>query len=152
LAVLPTRPGSVALVAVGVAGFSIDVQAGAPRTWSVIGAAALVAGSVRLVAGHPVAWFEIVLVVAGVGLFMVAGLPTLLRSRFSTPTIGRESMIGELGAATADVDPEGTVRVRGARTHRATPIAAGEAVRVVAVDGLLLEVEPERGRTGDPPG
>jgi membrane-bound serine protease (ClpP class) len=58
-------------------------------------------------------------------------------------------MIGEMGSATADVDPEGTVTVRGAlwraRTNRATPIAAGEPVRVVAIDGLLLEVEPEEG-------
>jgi membrane-bound serine protease (ClpP class) len=80
---------------------------------------------------------------------MVAGMPAMLRARFSTPTIGREAMIGELGAASAAVDPEGTVRVRGAlwraRTNRATPIAAGDIVRVVAIDGLLLEVEPEVG-------
>ena len=42
-----------------------------------------------------------------------------------------------------------TVQVRGAlwraRTNRATPIVAGDAVRVVAIDGLLLEVEPEAG-------
>ena len=32
-----------------------------------------------------------------------------------------------------------------ARTNRATPIEAGERVRVVAIDGLVLEVEPEEG-------
>jgi hypothetical protein len=53
----------------------------------------------------------------------------MVRSRFSTPTIGRESMIGEQGVAVGAVNPEGTVRVRGglwrARTNRATPIAGG---------------------------
>jgi membrane-bound serine protease (ClpP class) len=58
-------------------------------------------------------------------------------------------MIGEMGVAVAGIEPEGTVEVRGApwraRTNRATPIAAGARVRVVAIDGLLLEVEPETG-------
>jgi membrane-bound serine protease (ClpP class) len=153
LSVLPTRPLSAGLLALGVAGFAIDLQAGAPRTWTVIGTIALLAGSLRLYDGHVVPWWTVLLVVGGVALLMVAGMPAMLRARFSTPTIGRESMIGEMGAAAADVDPEGTVTVRGAlwraRTNRATPIVAGDAVRVVAIDGLLLEVEPEEGGAKD---
>ena len=153
LSVLPTRPVSAGLLALGVAGFAIDVQAGAPRTWTVIGTVALLTGSFRLFDGHAVPWWTVLLVVGGVALMMVAGMPAMLRARFSTPTIGRESMIGEMGAAAADVDPEGTVTVRGAlwraRTNRATPIVAGDAVRVVAIDGLLLEVEPEEGGAKD---
>ena len=45
--------------------------------------------------------------------------------------------------------PDGTVRVRAALwragANRATPIAAGDRIRVVAIDGLVLEVEPEEG-------
>ena len=149
LSVLPTRPVSAGLLALGIAGFAIDVQAGAPRTWTVIGTISFLVGSLRLFDGHVVPWWTVLLVVGGVALMMVAGMPAMLRARFSTPTIGRESMIGELGAAAADVDPEGTVTVRGAlwraRTNRATPIVAGDVVRVVAIDGLLLEVEPEEG-------
>jgi membrane-bound serine protease (ClpP class) len=153
LAVLPTRPWAAVLLAIGLAGFCIDVQAGAPRAWTVIGAVAVLFGSFRMFDGYAVPWWTVLLVVAGVVLFMVAGMPAMLRARFSTPTIGRTSMIGEMGAATADVDPEGTVSVRGAlwraRTNRATPIAKGEVVRVVAIDGLLLEVEPEEGGAKD---
>jgi membrane-bound serine protease (ClpP class) len=91
--------------------------------------------------------------VAGTPLFMVAGMPSMVRARFSTPTIGRESMVGEMGTALADVSPEGTVEIRGApwraRTNRATPIVAGEPVRVTGIDGLLLEVEPEEGGAKD---
>jgi membrane-bound serine protease (ClpP class) len=36
-----------------------------------------------------------------------------------------------------------------ARTNRATPIEVGDPVRVVAIDGLLLEVEPEEGGARD---
>ncbi|MDP9389372.1 MAG: hypothetical protein M3Q48_16005, partial [Actinomycetota bacterium] len=154
LAVLPTRPYAVALLVLGIVGYAIDVQAGTPRTWTVIGTVAMAVGTVRLYEGglapSPVVMLT---VVAGTALLMVAGLPAMLRSRFSTPTIGRESMVGELGAALASVNPEGTVEVRGApwraRTNRATPIEAGESVRVVAIDGLLLEVEPVEGGAKD---
>jgi membrane-bound serine protease (ClpP class) len=67
--------------------------------------------------------------------------------------MGREGMIGELGTAEVAVAPEGVVVIRGARwrarTNRATPIAAGESARVVAVEGLVLEVEPEAGGARD---
>ena len=79
----------------------------------------------------------------------VAGLPGVVRARYSTATVGRESMVGELGTAVSDVSPDGVVEVRDApwraRTNRATPIKAGDAVRVAAIDGLLLEVEPLEG-------
>ena len=153
LANLPVRPGGVVLIVVGCLGFAIDVQAGAPRAWSVIGAVALAAGTFLLYHGVHASPLAILVGVAGTGLFMVAGMPAMVRTRFATPTIGRQAMIGELGAALADVDPEGTVEVRGApwraRTNRATPIKAGEPVRVTGIDGLLLEVEPEAGGAKD---
>ncbi len=91
--------------------------------------------------------------VLGMILAMLGGMPAMVRSRFSTPTIGREWMIGEEGVAATAVDPDGTVTVRDApwraRTNRATPIAGGEAVRVAAIDGLVLEVEPVDGAARD---
>ena len=154
LAALPTRPYAAALLVLAFVAYAIDVQAGAPRTWTVIGTVALAVGSVRLyedgLSPSPVV---LVTVVAGTALLMVAGLPAMLRARFSTPTIGRESMVGELGAALVAVDPDGTVEIRGAawraRTNRATPIDAGDPVRVVGIDGLLLEVEPAEGGAKD---
>jgi membrane-bound serine protease (ClpP class) len=153
LAELPTRLWALGLVGLGLLGYAVDVQAGAPRAWTVIGTVSLAVGSVGLYDGVSASWFVRVLVVAGVALFMVAGMPSMVRARFATPTIGRESMVGEVGAALVDVAPEGTVEVRGApwraRTNRATPIAAGDPVRVVGIDGLLLEVEPPEGAAKD---
>ncbi|MGQ0519954.1 MAG: NfeD family protein [Actinomycetota bacterium] len=154
LAELPSRPYAVALLVLAFLAYAIDVQAGSPRTWTVIATLALALGSVRLY-GDGLRPSPIVLltVVGGTALLMVAGLPSMLRARFSTPTIGRESMVGEVGEALAAVDPDGTVEVRGAawraRTNRATPISPGEAVRVVGIDGLLLEVEPAEGGAKD---
>jgi membrane-bound serine protease (ClpP class) len=62
-------------------------------------------------------------------------------------------MVGETGTAIAAVDPDGVITVRDspwrAHTNRATPIAAGDDVRVVAIDGLVLEVEPMEGAAKD---
>jgi membrane-bound serine protease (ClpP class) len=154
LAVLPTSLLGLALIGLGVFGYSVDLQAGAPRAWTGIGAVSLFVGSWRLFPGDlALPWLVIVLMSAGVALFMLAGMTAMLRARFSTPTIGRESMIGQMGEATTGIDPEGMVDLRGgmwrARTNRATPIPAGERVRVVAIDGLLLEVEPETGGAKD---
>jgi membrane-bound serine protease (ClpP class) len=80
-------------------------------------------------------------------------MPSMVRTRFATPTIGREWMIGETGTALDAVDPEGVVQVGAsrwrARTNRATPVPAGDPVRVVAIDGVTLEVEPLEGAARD---
>ena len=51
------------------------------------------------------------------------------------------------------IDPDGVAVVGEARwrarTNRATPIAAGAALRVVAIDGVTLEVEPLEGAARD---
>jgi len=153
LGVLPTRLWAFLLLALGVLGYAIDLQAGAPRFWAAVGTIALAIGSVRLYDGFSVPWIAMTVVIAGTALFMVGAMPVMIRTRFSTPTIGRESMVGELGVAGSDVAPEGTVEVRGApwraRTNRATPIRSGDTIRVVGIDGLLLEVEPEEGGAKD---
>jgi len=153
LGALPTRASGVVLVVFGLLGFTVDLQAGAPRTWTVIGTVAMAVGGVVIYDGMSVPLWVMAVVLAGTVLAMVSGMPAMVRARFSTPTIGRESMVGDLGVALDPVAPEGRVEVRGApwraRTNRATPIAAGASVRVVGIDGLLLEVEPEEGGARD---
>jgi len=152
-AVLPVRPVGVALLVLAIFGFTVDVQTGVPRAWSAVGAVSLVAGSLLIYDGYGLSWITLLVGIVGVTLFMVAGMPAMVRTRFSTPTIGREWMIGEEGEAVTNVSPEGVVRVRGAlwraRTNRATPVALNAVVRVVEVDGLLLEVEPLEGGAVD---
>ncbi len=153
LAVLPVSTVAVVLLVASTVAFAIDVQAGISRFWTAAGAAGWVVGSVLLFTGVPRPWLALAVGTAGMLLMMLSGMPSMVRTRFATPTIGRESMIGELGDATVPVRPDGVVRVRGAlwraRTNRATPIDAGARVRVVGIDGLLLEVEPEEGGAKD---
>jgi membrane-bound serine protease (ClpP class) len=153
LAVLPTDRLGVGLLVFSMFGFAVDVQSGAPRVWTGIATAAFAAGSLLLYDGIPQPWVAFVAAIVGVLLFFVGALPAVVRSRFSTPTIGREWMIGELGEARTTIDPDGVVAVAGgqwkARTNRATPITAGTEVRVAGIDGLELEVEPLEGAARD---
>ncbi|HET6951208.1 MAG TPA: NfeD family protein [Acidimicrobiales bacterium] len=153
LAALPTRPVGVALLLFAIFGYGIDIQTGVPRVWTGIATASFVLGSLLLFDGLSVSWITLLLAFVGITLGMVAGMPTMVRSRFSTPTIGRDWMIGEMGTARTDIAPDGVVTLRDApwraRTNRATPIRKQEAVRVVAIEGLVLEVEPEEGGAKD---
>jgi membrane-bound serine protease (ClpP class) len=55
-------------------------------------------------------------------------------------------MIGEVGVAVSDVQPEGKVLVHGEywNASSADPIAAGAKVRVINVHGLKVQVEADK--------
>jgi len=152
---LPVHWWAVGLLVVGVLGLSIDVQAGGLGPWTAIGTLALIAGSLFLYGGAQldVAWWVLILVIGLTVLFFVWGMTAAVRARFSTPTVGREGMVGRMGTAEVPVDPDGIVMIDGARwrarTNRATPIAAGDPVRVAEIQGLVLEVEPADGGAED---
>jgi membrane-bound serine protease (ClpP class) len=153
LAALPTNPIGVALLLLALLGYGIDVQTGVPRAWSVIATGSFILGSLVLFDGISLSWITLLVAIAGMAIAMVSGMPAMVRTRFSTPTIGREWMVGETGVAVGKVSPDGVVTVREApwraRTNRATPIEPGQPVRVVSIDGLLLEVEPIEGGATD---
>ena len=107
--------------------FAIDVQTGVPRVWTGIGAGALVAGSFLLYDGVSISWITLLVGIGGVLLFMLGGMPAMVRTRFSTPTIGRDWMVGEEGEAVAAVAPDGVVKIRGAPV--AGPDQPGDAPR-----------------------
>ncbi|HEY6532184.1 MAG TPA: NfeD family protein [Acidimicrobiales bacterium] len=153
LGVLPTNWWGIALIALSMAAFAVDVQTGVPRFWAAAGFVAFVVGSFTLYDGLSLSWVTLAVAFVGVLLTFLAGMPSMVRTRFSTPTIGREWMVGEMGRAVTAVDPDGLVQIRDAlwraSTNRATPIDELDQVRVVGIDGLVLEVEPEEGGARD---
>lgn len=158
LAALPTRPWALALVVLSMLAYAVDVQVGIPRFWTAVGTVGLLIGSLFLFDSVPgnsmrLGWLTLLAGVGGIVTVFTAGMPSMVRTRFATPTIGREWMIGELGTVITDVDPDGIVEVRDAQwrahTNRATPVRSGEQVRVVAIDGITLEVEPLEGAAKD---
>lgn len=158
LAELPSRWWAVALLVSAMVAFAVDVQVGIPRFWTGVGIVLTIVGSLWLyepITGTSIwpSWIALVVGIGGVMLTFTSGMPSMTRTRFSTPTIGRGWMIGADGVAVGSIDPDGTVQVGDAqwraRTNRATPIAAGEPLKVVAIDGVTLEVEPLEGAAKD---
>jgi membrane-bound serine protease (ClpP class) len=158
LAVLPTRPWAVVLIMVAMLAFAIDVQVGIPRFWTGVGIVLTVVASWFLFEPIPGAsmrpsWLALIAGIGGISLTFIVGMPSMVRTRFATPTVGREWMIGKQGTAVDAIDPEGLVEVDGAtwraRTNRATPIVAGDPIRVAAIDGITLDVEPLEGAARD---
>ena len=158
LASLPARGWAVALLVLAMLAFTVDVQVGIPRFWTGVGIVLTIVGSLWLyepVTGTSmrVPWISLIAGIGGVMLTFIVGMPSMTRTRFATPTVGREWMIGAAGVAIGAIDPEGTVQVGEgqwrARTNRATPIPAGDPLRVIAIDGVTLQVEPLEGAAKD---
>lgn len=158
LAELPARWWAVGLLVVAMLAFAVDVQVGIPRFWTGVGIVLTIVGSLWLfepVSGTSLrpTWISLVAGIGGTMLTFIVGMPSMTRTRFATPTVGREWLIGADGVAVTAVDPEGFVRVNDgewrARTNRATPIPAGDPLRVAAIDGVTLEVEPLEGAARD---
>ena len=155
---LPVRPFGIALLVFSVIAFAIDVQVGIPRFWTGVGVVSYVVASFTLYGpvqeeALRLSWLTLVAGVASMTLAFVVGMPSMVRTRFATPTIGREWLVGSEGTAATDIAPEGEVVVRGAkwraRTNRATPIKSGEPLRVASIDGVTLDVEPLEGAARD---
>jgi membrane-bound serine protease (ClpP class) len=158
LAELPARGWAVGLLVLAMVAFAVDVQVGIPRFWTGVGIALTIVGTFSLyepITGTSIwpSWLAVVVGIGGTMLVFIAGMPSMVRTRFATPTIGREWMIGAAGTAVDAIDPEGVVQVGEAqwraRTNRATPIPAGDELKVVAIDGVTLEVEPLEGAAKD---
>jgi membrane-bound serine protease (ClpP class) len=158
LAELPARWWAVGLLVLAMLAFAIDVQVGIPRFWTGVGIVFTIIGSLWLfepVSGSSLRpnWLSLIAGIGGTMLAFIVGMPSMTRTRFATPTIGREWLIGAEGVAVGPVDPDGIVQIGDAewraRTNRATPIKAGEPMRVAAIDGVTLEVEPLEGAAKD---
>ena len=153
LSVLPHNTWALALLAASMVAFGIDIQTSVPRFWTGAGMVMFAAGTWWLYDGVSMSWIPMVVMTGAVAVAMFSGMPSMVRTRFSTPTIGRDWMTGELGEVVEDVSPDGVVRIRGAlwraRCNRATPVTVGNQVRVVEIDGLWLEVEPLEGAARD---
>ena len=153
LAVLPSNPWGIALLIFSMLSFAVDVQTGVPRFWSLIATISLIVGSLLLFDGLSLSWLTLLFGILVTVTCMSAGMPAMIRTRFATPTIGREWSVGELGTAIEEINPNGTVEVKGAiwkaQTNRATPIKVNDEIRVAAVDGFWLDVEPLEGAARD---
>jgi len=147
---LPISYAGIALVLVGLGLLVAELFVASVGLLAVGGAIALTLGSLMLVESSDpslqIAPRVILPTVATLAGLILVVVQRAVRSQTRRVTTGPQGLLGEVGTASTDLKPEGTVFVHG-ETWTATsrrPIKRGERVRVVRVDGLRLVVEPEQ--------
>jgi membrane-bound serine protease (ClpP class) len=146
--VLPVNYAGVALVLIGMAFMVAEVFMPSFGALGIGGLAAFVAGSIILLDTEVAAFslsLPLVIALALTSLaFMMFVTGLALRQRRRPVVSGREQLIGGVGEALEAFAGEGRVHAHGetwsARSR--VPVGAGQAVRITAIDGLVLEVEP----------
>ena len=114
------------------------------------GIAAFIIGSVMLIhtdiPGYGVPWPIILPAAFASALFIFFVVGMALKARKRPIVSGREQLIGDTGEVLEDFDgKEGWARVHGEtwRIRSTQPLVRQQRVRVVRMDGLTLDVEPE---------
>jgi membrane-bound serine protease (ClpP class) len=149
--VLPINYAGLGLIILGIAFMTAEVFVPSFGVLGIGGIAAFVIGSVMLIdteiPGFGIPWSVIVPVAFASALFVFVVAGMALKARGRPVVSGREEMIGDSGEVLEDFDgKDGWARVHGEtwRIRSAQPLRRGQRVRVVRMDGLILEVEPER--------
>jgi membrane-bound serine protease (ClpP class) len=110
------------------------------------GIASLIAGALILFNSplYRVSLLVVVAVAATTGLFFAFAIAKVVRAQSWPVVTGREGLIGRLAEARTPLDPEGSVFIQGELWHATVvdgPIAQGEQVEIVAMEGLRLTVK-----------
>ncbi len=148
LQLLPVNYAGLGLIAVGVALMFAELVTPSLGVFGVAGVIALVLGSIMLfdtdVPGFGVSRGLIggIAVIGAGGLLLLIGL--FKRARGRPVTTGTAELLASPAIAHEDFIGRGHVRIRGElwQAESAVPVKAGQALRVRAVDGLTLQVEP----------
>jgi membrane-bound serine protease (ClpP class) len=149
LAVIPVSWPGLALIAAGVGLQGLDVAVRRVAWLTLGGTVLFAAGSILAWRGVAPAidlsaWLIVLSTLAG-ALFFGFGMTVALRSRERART-AQVGLVGLVGEARGDLNPEGAVFVKGslwrARSSNG-PIPKGRRVRVRGIDGLILRVEEE---------
>lgn len=148
LQILPISTTGLLLVLLGIGLLVLELKVPS-GVLGVGGTIALVVGSVMMtdtVPGVSVGLAVILPMAIGfAGIFLFLGRLALAAQRRPAVT-GKEGLVGMEGEAREAIAPDATgyVRVRGElwRATSGTPVAPGQKVRVLAVKGLTLEVQP----------
>jgi membrane-bound serine protease (ClpP class) len=148
LSVFPINWLGAALMLLALILFVLEAKITSHGVLGIGGAVSLTLGALLLI-DSPVPEVRIRLSVA-LGLAIPFALITtflvtaIVRSRASKVETGAEGMLGEIGSARTALNPAGKVFVHGEfwDAISSEPAEAGARVRVVALEGLRLKVEP----------
>lgn len=147
LSVLPISWAGVGLLLLAFTFFVLEAKLASHGILGTGGTVAMVLGALMLVEGPPELRIRlstalaVTLPFAIITMFLVS---LVFRARKNKVVTGAAGMLDEVGTARTGLSPRGTVFVHGEYWDAvcATPVAPGTRVRVVAIEGLTLRVEP----------
>ncbi len=147
LQMLPVRGAGVALIALSIILFILEIKVTSYGALTIGGVAALVFGSLMLYetngTGIRLAWGVMLPSIVIVASLFIFGIVMAIRAQTRSTLTGREGLVGEVGEARSDLAPKGRVFVHGEIWNAIsdTPVAKGAPVRVCRVHGMQLIVE-----------
>jgi membrane-bound serine protease (ClpP class) len=147
LGVLDAYWGGIALMLLAIGLFVAEYFTTSFGGLTAGGVAALVFGSIILFSRTPGVEVNrglIVGVAAGATAFSVFILGAIIRGQRRQKTTGREGMINRVAIARTPLTPRGTVLAEGelwTAVAEGDPVAPGEEVTILAVDGMRLRVQ-----------
>ncbi|HEY6447404.1 MAG TPA: nodulation protein NfeD [Acidobacteriaceae bacterium] len=152
LNLLPVRYTALALIVAALVLMVLEAKFPSHGVLALGGTAALILGMLTLVAG-PIPQMRVQLttaVAAGLAFGLITTLLVRLawRARRNKVLIGPEALVGAVGVVQRAIAPQGQILVHGELwlATAPAPVPAGETVRVRAVEGLTLLVEPVQER------
>jgi len=148
LNLLPTRFAAVVLILASFALFALEAKFATHGVLAIGGMATMILGGLLLVDApipemrvHLLTALAVSIPLGGITVFLMS---IALKARANKVTTGAQGLVGEVGIAQTSLSPRGKVFVHGEiwDAMSASGVPAGQAVVVVAVDGLQLRVEP----------
>lgn len=154
LQTLPVNYAGILLIVLAIIFFIMEMKIASYGLLSVAGFISLLLGSLMLFKGTGsdmklslTVLLPTLILISGFFAF-VAGL--VFRAQISKPRTGTKGLVGEIGIVKKALTPEGKVFVHGELWNARAQKEIGEnvKVRVVDVENLILEVEPQDGDAG----
>lgn len=146
---LPVNYAGFLLIFLALVFFIMELKITSYGLLSVAGVVAFLLGSIMLFKGGDpdvkVSWRVILPTLTVVCAFFVGVAALVFKAQVSQPRTGADGLSGKTGVVKQRIDPAGKIQIHGElwRAVADKPIAEGVRVRVLAMDGLTLTVEPE---------
>ena len=156
---LPINWAGLLLILFGVVLLLAEIKVVSHGVLTIGGVIAMVLGSLMLYeapeTGFRISWWVILPTVGATAGLVAWVVSAGLKALYRRPSTGPGDMIGRTGVARMPLEPEGQVQV-GGELWRAVvddgPVAAGEPVRITAIEGLTLRVVRAAGPSPRPGG
>lgn len=148
LNILPVRYTALALILVAFVFFALEAKFASHGILTIAGIVSLTFGALLLV-DSPIPQMRVhiwtaLAVSVPLGIITSFLMTVALRARRNKVTTGQEGLIAETGVVHTPFTPEGKIFIRGEIWNAVGDpnLKVGQRVRVIAVDGLTLHVEP----------